>query len=146
MQVERCIFLYNIADADGGVFYFNHKDKLNSMHIAANSIVNVKRSKFYGNEAKSKGGIYCKPYNNKLVIKDSDNAYKRNRAENGGVMYISGSIIEASNTHAAFNAASKQGIVLLSNTRITYSGEITFYKNLASTIIGIECEIHFRGI
>ncbi len=142
MLVERCTFLYNIADADGGVFYFNHNER---MHIAANSIVNIKQSNFYSNEAKSKGGIYCKPYNNKLVIKDSDNVYKRNRAEDGGVMYVSGSILEASDVYVAFNAASRKGIVLLSNTRITYSGAITFYKNLASTIIGIESEIHFRG-
>ena len=145
MQVERCTFLYNIADADGGVFYFNHNDKLNSTQISASSIVNAKQSNFYGNKAKGKGGVYCKPYNNKLVIKDSDNTYKRNRAENGGVMYISGSIFEASNTYATLNAASKQGIVMLSNTRITYSGAIAFYKNLGSVIIGIESEIRFRG-
>ena len=145
MQVERCTFHHNKADADGGVFYFNNDKKLNSTQISASTIVNITQSNFYGNEAKSKGGVYYKPYNNKLVIKDSDNVYKRNQAENGGVMHISGSVLKASNTYAALNAASKQGIVLLSNSRISYSGAITFDKNLGSVIIGMESEICFHG-
>ena len=142
MQIVKCTFHYNKANGDGGVFYFSH-ERLNSVHPADISIVN---SNFYGNEAIIKGGVYCKPYyDNELVIKDSDNVYERNQAEEGGVMYISGGILEVSNTYVAFNAASKQGIVQLSTTIITYSGVLTFYNNFASTIIVAESEINFRG-
>ena len=144
MQAEKSTFLYNKANSDGGVFYFNNYEQ-SSTKAAAVSRVNIKQSKFRVNNAKNKGGVYCKPYDNKLVIKDSNNVYKGNEAETGGLMYISDSIIEVSNTYAAFNTA-QQGILLLSNTRVTYSGVLTFYKNLASAIIVIESEVHFHGM
>ena len=145
MRIEKCIFLYNKANIDGGVFYFNKNSKENNAaHVVTISKLNIKQSNFQDNEAISNGGVYCKPYNSKLVIEDYDNVYRSNRAESGGVMYIFDSTLEAYNTYATLNIAFQQGIVLLKNTRVTYSG-MTFHKNFAPAITVIESEVHFDG-
>jgi predicted outer membrane repeat protein len=140
LRIEECEFLYNRADANGGVFYFH------ILHTNIKANVNITQSKFISNKAMGNGGvIYCRSYN-KLAIEESDNVYRSNHAVgNGGVMYISGSTLEASNAYFTFNTANTQeGIVSLSNCRVTYS-TITFHKNLASAIVAIESEINFIG-
>ena len=141
LQIEKCEFLYNRATADGGVIY------VFSLHTNIKINVNIMQSKFISNKAMGNGGvIYHKSYDSQLVIEENDNIYSSNHAgRNGGVMYISGSTLEVSNTYIAYNTVGiQQGIVSLTNCRVTYTA-ITFYKNLASAIIAIESEINFIG-
>ena len=60
-------------------------------------------------------------------------------------MYMSNCTLTASNTYIAINNAFQQGIVVLSSSRVTYSGTTTFHNNFASAVAIIESEVHFTG-
>ena len=147
IRVEECVFLYNRAEIDGGVFYFTNPSVYtqSAVEIKRTNVI-TKQSKFLNNEAGANGGVMFSRYSN-LVIEDSDNVYYCNQAKNGsgGVMHMSNCTLMASNTYIAVNNAFQQGMVVLSSSRVTYSGTITFHKNLASAITVIESEVHFIG-
>ena len=143
LQIKKCEFRYNRASSDGGVLHFYSLQT----NIEANVKVTCTQSKFISNEAIGDGGVmHCLLHDSKLIIEESGNTFSSNRAgRSGGVMYISGSTLQASNNYIALNAAGiQQSIVSLTNCRVTYSAT-TFHKNLASAIIAIESEINFFG-
>ena len=145
IRIEKCTFLYNRAEFNGGVFYFN-REGMRTTLTGGNKRTNVvmKESKFLNNEAGTAGGV-MHSINSNFNIEDRDNIYHSNQAKDGGVMQISNCTLEASNINISFNTAFREGIVSLSNSRATYTGTVTFHNNLASAIIVSESEIHFHG-
>ena len=147
IQLQKCMFLYNKALTDGGVFYLNPSYKLSRMYSSRGLFVTIKQTKFHNNEAMGNGGvIHCESYDhNKLIIEDIDTIYESNQANNGGVMYISDCVLKTANAYIAFNIAFQKGIVLLSYSKVTYSDCVTFHNNFASAITITESEIYFTG-
>ena len=113
IRIEKCEFLYNRAEIDGGVFYFTRSTIRATMGNKRTNVI-MKESKFLNNKAGAAGGVIYS-INSNFNIKDSGNIYHCNAAKDGGVMQISNSTLVASNIHISVNNAFQQGIVLISS-------------------------------
>ena len=146
LKVKSCVFLDNRAELEGGVFFFTTPIIYNMHIVDKYTKMFIKQSTFLSNKAGTKGGVlYSQDMYNDLVIEDSDNVYKKNSANSGGVMYISHVTLVTSHSYIDNNIATEQGIVVLISTKATYSGIVTFQENLASALVAIKSEVTFSG-